>query len=79
MLREYGIPYTTLERWFYTYTPEQLMEEDAQHLCGDEFAIRKVHFYATSVLNAETGRVLVIVPHRDQTAIASVLLQYARN
>lgn len=68
--REYGVPYTTLERWFYFYAPEQLVEEEAQHICVDEFAIRKGHSYATSVLNAETGRIL---------AIASVLSKVTGN
>ena len=71
--REYALPYTTVERWFYTYAPDQLVEESAKHICVDEFALRKGHSYATSVLNAETGRILAIVPHRDQDAIESVL------
>lgn len=71
--REYELPYTTVERWFYTYAHEQLVEESAQHICVDEFALRKGHNYATSVLNAETGRILAIVPHRDQDAIEAVL------
>ena len=71
--REYELPYTTVERWFYTYAPDQLVEESAQHICVDEFALRKGHNYATSVLNAETGRILAIVPHRDQDAIEAVL------
>ncbi|WP_353964057.1 transposase [Niallia hominis] len=49
------------------------MEESATHICVDEFALRKGHNYATSVLNADTGRILAIVPHRDQEAITSVL------
>ena len=71
--REYEIPYTTLERWFYLYAPDQLVSEEAQHICVDEFALRKGHNYATSVLNALTGRILAIVPHRDQDAIEAVL------
>ncbi|MEK4177895.1 ISL3 family transposase [Aeribacillus sp. FSL K6-2848] len=71
--REYGLLYTTVERWFYKYAPEQLVEEEAQHICVDEFALRKGHNYATSVLNAVTGRILAIVPHRDQQAIETVL------
>lgn len=71
--REYGLPYTTVERWFYTYAPDQLVEEEAQHICVDEFALRKGHNYATSVLNAATGRILAIVPHRNQEAIEAVL------
>ena len=71
--REYALPYTTVERWFYTYAPDQLVEEEAQHICVDEFALRKGHNYATSVLNAATGRILAIVPHRNQEAIEAVL------
>ena len=71
--REYALAYTTVERWFYTYAPDQLIEENAKHICVDEFALRKGHNYATSVLNADTGRILAIVPHRDQEAVESVL------
>lgn len=70
---EYELPYTTVERWFYTYAPDQLVEEQAQHICVDEFALRKGHNYATSALNAVTGRILAITPHRDQDAIEAVL------
>ncbi|MER2108611.1 MAG: hypothetical protein ABS949_16920 [Solibacillus sp.] len=38
--REYELPYTTVERWFYKYAPDQLVEETAQHMCVDEFALR---------------------------------------
>ena len=72
---EYELPYTTVERWFYTYASDQLVEETAKHICVDEFALRKGHNYATSVLNAETGRILAIVPHRNQAAIEAVLNQ----
>ena len=37
------------------------------------YALRKGHNYATSVLNAETGRILAIVPHKNQDAIEVVL------
>ena len=70
---EYNLPYTTVERWFYMYAVDQLVEESAKQICVDEFALRKGHNYATSVLNADTGRILAIVPHRDQEAITSVL------
>ncbi len=35
--------------------------------------MRKGHNYATSVLNADTGRILAIVPHQNQDAITAVL------
>lgn len=64
--REYNLPYTTVERWFYWYAPEQFHDEIATRICVDEFAIRKGHTYATSVLNADTGRVLTVVPNRNK-------------
>ncbi len=70
---EYHLPYTTVERWFYLYAPDQLVEESAKQICVDEFALRKGHNYATSVLNTKTGRILAILPHRNQEAITSVL------
>lgn len=51
------------------------MDEKATHICVDEFALRKGHNYATSVLNAQTGCILAIVSHRDQEAIEDVLKQ----
>lgn len=35
--------------------------------------MRKGHHYATSVLNADTGRILAIVPHQNQDAITAAL------
>ena len=72
-MREYALPYTTVERWYYTYAPDTLVEERAKHICVHEFALGKGHNYATSVLNAEIGRMLAIDPHRDQDAIDCLL------
>ncbi len=55
------------------YAAEELTEAIATNTCVDEFALCKGHNYATSVLNADTGRILAIVPHRDQYAITAVL------
>ncbi|EPZ37621.1 transposase, partial [Anoxybacillus ayderensis] len=63
---QYHLPYTTVERWFYRYVPEQLPDQTATRVCVDEFALRKGHHYATSVLNTDTGHVLAVVPHRDR-------------
>lgn len=71
--REYGLPYTTVERWFYTYAPEQIKEEKATRICVDDFALRKGQTYATSVLNADTGHVLATGPGRNTEAIQAVL------
>lgn len=71
--REYDLPYTTVERWFYTYAPEQIKEEKASRICVDDFALRKGQTYATSVLNADTGHVLAAGPGRNMEAIQAVL------
>ncbi|WP_286923674.1 transposase, partial [Lysinibacillus sp. UBA6686] len=71
--RGYELPYTTVERWYYLYATDELTEEIATTICVDEFTLRKGHNYATSVLNADTGRILAIVPHRNQDAIIAVL------
>ncbi|HCG1945466.1 TPA: ISL3 family transposase, partial [Vibrio cholerae] len=71
--REYELPYTTVERWYYLLAANELTEEIATTICVDEFALRKGHHYATSVLNADTGRILAVVPHRNQDAITAAL------
>ena len=71
--QEYDLPYTTVERWFCLYASEDVVEESAQRICVDEFALRKGHNYATSVLYADTGRILAIIPRRDEAAITAVL------
>lgn len=70
--REYKIPYTTVERWFYQYASVDTAAH-ATHILVDEFATRKGHHYATIVLDAETGRLLSIVPGRDVSAITAAL------
>ncbi|MDP1394443.1 hypothetical protein Q8G28_13535 [Lysinibacillus capsici] len=39
---EYELPYTTVERRLYTHTPEQLIEEQAKHICVDKFAFMNI-------------------------------------
>ncbi len=67
------MPYTTVERWFYLYAPEQIKEEQASRICVDDFALRKGQTYAISVLNADTGHVLAAGPGRNAEAIQAVL------
>jgi transposase len=68
---EYGIPYTTLERWFYDHTSAEMDHQiqTVKHICIDEFALRKGHDYAMAALDADTGQVLHLEPGRDQTAV----------
>ena len=70
--REYGLPYTTVERWFYRYASVET-EKHTTDVLIDEFATRKGHHYATIALDAESGRLLSIVPGRDVTAITAAL------
>ena len=70
---EYELPYTTVERSYYFLATNELTEEIATTICVVEFALRKGHHYSTSVLNANTGRFLAIVPHRNQDAITAAL------
>ncbi|WP_404284457.1 ISL3 family transposase [Exiguobacterium aurantiacum] len=70
--REYGLPYTTVERWFYQYASVETMER-ATHVLVDEFATRKGHHYATIVLDAKSDQLLSIVPGRDVAAITAAL------
>ncbi|MEK4424958.1 hypothetical protein [Solibacillus sp. FSL K6-1523] len=70
--REYALPYTTVECWFYLYVLDLLAEERTKHVCLDQFALRKVYNYTICTLNAETGRILAIVDttiHLSQTAL----------
>lgn len=71
--REYNLPYTTVERWFYTYAPEQIQEEKASRICVDDFALQKGQTYAISVLNTDTDHVLAAGPGRNAEAIQAVL------
>lgn len=73
--REYGVPYTTVERWFYQYASCQLETKTAKHVLVDEFATRKGHHYATVVIDAKSGCVLSIVEGRDEAAISLALSQ----
>ena len=73
--REYGLPYTTVERWFYRYASVET-EKHTTDVLIDEFATRKGHHYATIALDAESGRLLSIVPGRDVTAIETYISFY---
>lgn len=72
---EYDVPYSTLERWYYDTRNAQIeaLPDTAEHICIDEFALRKGHNYAMAALDAETGHVLHLEPGRDQTAVESLL------
>lgn len=55
------------------------MDEKATHICVDEFALRKEHNYATSVLNAQKGHILAIEDVLKQVAgkIRTVISDFA--
>lgn len=61
--REYGLPYTTVERWFYRYASVKT-EKHTTDVLIDEFATRKGHHYATiakSIQNREEAMRRTIV------------------
>lgn len=70
---EYDLPNTTVERWFYLYAADQSVEETVKQICVDEFAIRKGHNYASNVVNADTGRILAIVPLGSKSHYISII------
>ncbi|WP_231883478.1 helix-turn-helix domain-containing protein [Anoxybacillus sp. UARK-01] len=43
------LAYTTVERWFYQYTPACLSTSDSTVVCVDEFAFRKGQDYGVAV------------------------------
>ncbi len=52
------LPYTTVERWFYTHAPSFLSNDvQPKAVCVDEFAFRKGHDYGVAIMDAETGEV----------------------
>ena len=61
-----------MERWFYRYASVET-EKHTTDVLIDEFATRNGHHYATIALDAESGRLLSIVPGRDVTAITAAL------
>ncbi|WP_404403321.1 ISL3 family transposase [Jeotgalibacillus malaysiensis] len=73
--KEYDIAYTTLERWYYLMTAEDVKARirSAKRICVDEFALRKGHYYAIAALDADTGQVLYIETGRNKETVESVL------
>lgn len=68
------LPYTTVERWFYTYAPSFLSNTiQPKAVCVDEFAFRKGHDYGVAVMDAETGEVYSIEAGKNEAAIRSAL------
>jgi len=59
--KEWRIPYTTLERWYYQWAPSQLPKPPQDTppvvVCMDEFSIRKNHKYAVALMDFHTRHV----------------------
>ncbi|AEV17699.1 Transposase [Geobacillus thermoleovorans CCB_US3_UF5] len=68
------LPYTTVERWFYTHAPSFLSNDiQPKAVCVDEFAFRKGHDYGVAVMDAETGEVYAIEAGKNEEAIGRAL------
>ena len=68
------LPYTTVERWFYTHAPSFLSNDiQPKAVCVDEFAFRKGHDYGVAIMDAETGEVYALEAGKNEEAIGRVL------
>ncbi|SFM33615.1 ISL3 family transposase [Salibacterium qingdaonense] len=73
--RTFGLPYTTLERWFYRRAPALLTVSTPTVVTVDDFAFRKGHTYGVAAMDWHTGQVLAIGRGRSTAAIAHLLDQ----
>lgn len=75
--RRFGIPYTTLERWFYEEAPHHVPVQTARYVSVDDFAMRKGHTYGVAAANLETGQVLDVAEGRSRKAVENLLKKTA--
>ena len=81
-----NIPYTTLERIFYSVTEEEetkhqetlweMMDSDDLVLSLDEVAVRKGHQYVTVLLDVQLGSVLGMIHQRTAESTKPLLHQH---
>ncbi|KHF26707.1 Transposase [Anoxybacillus sp. BCO1] len=78
--RMLNLPYTTVERWFYTHAPSFLSNDiQPKAVCVDEFAFRKGHDYGVAIMDAETGEVYAIEAGKNEEAIRRALAHVSRS
>ncbi|MED0654444.1 ISL3 family transposase [Anoxybacillus geothermalis] len=74
------LPYTTVERWFYTHAPSFLSNDvQPKAVCVDEFAFRKGHDYGVAIMDAETGEVYTVEAGKNEEAIGRALAHVSRS
>ena len=74
------LPYTTVERWFYTHAPSFLSNDvQPKAVCVDEFAFRKGHDYGVAIMDAETGEVYAMEAGKNEEAIGRALAHVSRS
>ncbi|KJE26030.1 transposase family protein [Geobacillus kaustophilus] len=74
------LPYTTVERWFYTHAPSFLSNDiQPKAVCVDEFAFRKGHDYGVAIMDAETGEGYAIEAGKNEEAIRRALAHVSRS
>lgn len=75
--KELGLPYTTLERWYYEIAPAVLPDPETNEapkvVCLDEFAILKGHKYGLNLMDHDTGHVWKVSKGRSRNEIQSAL------
>ena len=64
-----------LVRAWASIVAERRRRERCQVLLVDETSIRRRHRYVTVIVNADTGRVLAMVPHRSSAALSAFFAQ----
>lgn len=71
--KEWGLAYTTLERWYYIAAPK-LVPKPKHHkppiiVCMDEFAVKRGHKYCIALMDHTSGHVWQISPGRSRKDI----------
>ncbi|WP_229704097.1 ISL3 family transposase [Caldalkalibacillus thermarum] len=78
--KETGIPYSTVERWYYDTDLEPLPDSHThsspEEICIDEFALKKGHQYGLVLLDAKTGHVWQVSEGRSRKKIQYALEQW---
>ena len=75
--REWAIPYTTLERWYYKKASASLPDpkkfNSPKVVCMDEFAIKRGHKYCVALMDHASGHVWQVFEGRSREKIQAGL------
>ena len=78
--REWGIAYTTLERWYYRIasasTPSPKAYGSPRIVCMDEFAIKRGHKYCVALMDHSSGHVWQVFEGKSRESIQAALKKW---